>query len=101
VDVSDLVGGEGPFVRKLRQLGCIILGKTQTVEFAIGSTGTNYRRSTPRNPCDPDVFRLPAGSSSGSAVAVAAGLCALAVGTDTGGSVRGPAAFCGVFGLKF
>lgn len=101
VDVSDLVGTEGEFVRMLRRAGCIILGKTQTVEFAIGSTGTNYRRGTPRNPCDPTVFRLPAGSSSGSAVAMAAGLCALAVGTDTGGSVRGPAAFCGVFGLKF
>ncbi|MCY1196875.1 2-amino-5-chloromuconic acid deaminase [compost metagenome] len=101
VDVSDLVDTEGEFVRMLRRAGCIILGKTQTVEFAIGSTGTNYRRGTPRNPCDPTVFRLPAGSSSGSAVAVAAGLCAFAVGTDTGGSVRGPAAFCGVFGLKF
>lgn len=101
VDVADLIGGEGPFVQSLRRAGCIILGKTQTVEFAIGSTGTNYLRGTPRNPCDPDVFRLAAGSSSGSAVAVAAALCGLAIGTDTGGSVRGPAAFCGVFGLKF
>lgn len=100
VDVQDLVGEEGSFVRRLRELGCIILGKTQTVEFAIGSTGTNYRRGTPRNPCDPQAFRVPAGSSSGSAVAMAAGLCGMAIGTDTGGSVRGPAAFCGVFGLK-
>lgn len=101
VDVSDLIGDEGEFVQQLRRAGCIILGKTHTVEFAIGSAGTNYTRGTPRNPCDATAFRLPAGSSSGSAVAVAAGLCALAVGTDTGGSVRGPAAFCGVFGLKF
>lgn len=101
VDVADLVGEQGGFVDRLRRAGCIVLGKTHTVEFAVGSTGLNLRRGTPRNPCDPEAFRLPAGSSSGSAVAVAAGLCGLAVGTDTGGSVRGPAAFCGVFGLKF
>ncbi len=100
-DVADLIGGEGPFVAALRRAGAIILGKTHTVEFAIGSTGVNYQRGTPRNPCDAGQFRLASGSSSGSAVAVAAGLCALAVGTDTGGSVRGPAAFCGVAGIKF
>ncbi|AUL46970.1 hypothetical protein BTL55_08270 [Bordetella trematum] len=100
-DVADLIGGEGPFVAALRRAGAIILGKTHTVEFAIGSTGVNYHRGTPRNPCDAGQFRLASGSSSGSAVAVAAGLCALAVGTDTGGSVRGPAAFCGVAGIKF
>lgn len=101
VDVEDLVGVEGGFIGALRRAGCVILGKTQTVEFAVGSAGTNYRRGTPRNPRDPHHFRVPGGSSSGSAVAVAAGLCALAVGTDTGGSVRGPAAFCGIFGMKF
>lgn len=101
VDVEDLVGAEGGFIGALRRAGCVILGKTQTVEFALGSAGTNYRRGTPRNPRDPHHFRVPGGSSSGSAVAVAAGLCALAVGTDTGGSVRGPAAFCGIFGMKF
>lgn len=101
VDVEDLVGAEGGFIGALRRAGCVILGKTQTVEFAMGSAGTNYRCGTPRNPWDQHHFRVPGGSSSGSAVAVAAGLCALAVGTDTGGSVRGPAAFCGVFGMKF
>jgi aspartyl-tRNA(Asn)/glutamyl-tRNA(Gln) amidotransferase subunit A len=100
VDVSDIIGGEGTFVRALRQAGCVILGKAMTVEFAIGSTGTNYNRGTPRNPWDTEVFRLPSGSSSGSGVAVAAGLCGFAIGTDTGGSIRGPAAFCGTFGLK-
>ncbi|OZI53643.1 amidase [Bordetella genomosp. 5] len=101
VEVDDLVGVEGGFVGRLRRAGCVILGKTQTVEFALGSAGTNYRRGTPRNPMDSLHYRVPGGSSSGSAVAVAAGLCAMAVGTDTGGSVRGPAAFCGIFGMKF
>lgn len=100
VDVSDLVGAEGTFVRMLRQAGCIILGKTKTVEFALGGHGTNWVRGTPVNPCDSATPRLPGGSSSGSAVAMAAGLCAVAIGSDTGGSVRGPAAWCGVFGLK-
>jgi aspartyl-tRNA(Asn)/glutamyl-tRNA(Gln) amidotransferase subunit A len=70
------------------------------VEFAFGAVGTSTARGTPRNPWDSTVERAPGGSSSGSAVAVAAGLCAFAVGSDTGGSVRLPAAFCGVFGLK-
>lgn len=100
VDVADLVGPEGQFVGLLRRAGCVIIGKAHTVEFAIGSSGTNYNRGTPRNPWDASTFRLTSGSSSGSAVAVAAGLCAFAIGTDTGGSVRGPAAFCGTFGLK-
>jgi len=100
VDVADLVGQEGTFIRRLRRAGCVLVGKTHTVEFAFGSTGTNYRRGTPRNPWDAQTFRLTSGSSSGSAVAVAAGMCAFSIGTDTGGSVRGPAAFCGTFGFK-
>jgi len=100
VDVSDLLTGEGSFVRKLRQAGCVILGKTKTTEFAFSGLGTNSVRGTPRNPWDSEVVRTPGGSSSGSAVAVAAGLCAFALGSDTGGSVRLPAALCGVFGLK-
>ncbi|TPJ48346.1 MULTISPECIES: amidase [unclassified Mesorhizobium] len=100
VDVSDLIGGPGGFMRSLAAAGCVIIGKTKAVEFAMSGTGTNYRRGTPRNPWDAAVFRLTAGSSSGSAAAVAAGLCGFAIGTDTGGSIRGPAAFCGVFGLK-
>lgn len=100
LDVSDLIGAEGPFVRKLKQLGCVILGKTRTVEFAFGVTGASAPRGTPRNPADMETPRAPGGSSSGSAVAMAAGLCGFAIGSDTGGSVRIPAALCGVFGLK-
>ena len=80
--------------------GMIVLGKTHTVEFAMGSFGTNTHLGTPRNPWDPAVHRTPGGSSSGSAVAVAAGLTPVAIGTDTGGSVRLPAAWCGTVGLK-
>jgi aspartyl-tRNA(Asn)/glutamyl-tRNA(Gln) amidotransferase subunit A len=100
LDVSDLIGSEGSFVKSLKRAGCVILGKTKTVEFAFGITGASTPRGTPWNPWDAGTQRVPGGSSSGSAVAVAAGLCAWAVGSDTGGSVRVPAALCGVFGLK-
>ncbi|MBI4182432.1 MAG: amidase [Proteobacteria bacterium] len=100
VAVADLIGGEGSFVKALRRAGCVILGKTRTVEFARGAAGINRVRGTPVNPWDARAHRIPGGSSSGAAVAAAAGLAGLNVGTDTGGSVRGPAAFCGVFGLK-
>ena len=80
--------------------GMVVLGKTHTVEFAMGGFGTNTHLGTPRNPWDPAVHRTPGGSSSGSAVAVAAGLAPVAIGTDTGGSVRLPAGWCGVVGLK-
>jgi len=85
---------------RLVAAGMIILGKTHTVEFAMGSFGTNTHLGTPWNPWDMKVHRTPGGSSSGSAVAVAAGLVPVAIGTDTGGSVRLPAAWCGVVGLK-
>jgi aspartyl-tRNA(Asn)/glutamyl-tRNA(Gln) amidotransferase subunit A len=100
VDVADVIGAEGPFIKRLKRAGCVILGKVKTVEFALGSSGTNYSRGTPRNPWDAQDFRLVSGSSSGSAVAVAAGLCTFSIGSDTGGSIRGPAAFCGVVGAK-
>jgi aspartyl-tRNA(Asn)/glutamyl-tRNA(Gln) amidotransferase subunit A len=80
--------------------GMIVLGKTHTVEFAMGSFGTNTHLGTPRNPWDLAVHRTPGGSSSGSGVAVAAGLAPVAIGTDTGGSVRLPAGWCGIVGLK-
>ena len=99
LDVTGLVGGEGRFVGMLRRAGCVILGKTKTVEFAMGGTGINLVRGTPWNPWDARVHRVPGGSSSGSAVAAAAGLCAFAIGSDTGGSVRLPA-FSGIFALK-
>jgi aspartyl-tRNA(Asn)/glutamyl-tRNA(Gln) amidotransferase subunit A len=80
--------------------GMIVLGKTHTVEFAMGSWGTNTHLGAPRNPWDLGVHRTPGGSSSGSGVAVGAGLAPVAIGTDTGGSVRIPAAWCGAVGLK-
>jgi len=86
--------------RRLVAAGLIVLGKTHTVEFAMGGWGTNTHLGTPRNPWDPRVHRTPGGSSSGSGVAVAAGLAPAAIGTDTGGSVRLPAAWCGIVGLK-
>jgi len=86
--------------KKLIAQGLIILGKTHTVEFAMGGWGTNSVRGTPWNPWDLKRARTPGGSSSGSGVAVAAGLTPWAVGTDTGGSVRLPASWCGITGLK-
>ena len=100
VDLSNTIGPEGSFVKALKRAGCVIIGKTKTVEFALGGAGTNLVRGTPWNPWDATTHRAPGGSSSGSAVAVSAGLSAFAIGSDTGGSVRGPAAWCGVFGLK-
>jgi aspartyl-tRNA(Asn)/glutamyl-tRNA(Gln) amidotransferase subunit A len=85
---------------RLVSAGMIVLGKTHTVEFAMGSFGTNTHLGTPRNPWDLVTHRTPGGSSSGSAVAVAAGLAPVTIGTDTGGSVRLPAAWCGTVGIK-
>jgi len=87
-------------VERLLQAGWTAVGKTQTVELAFGAWGSNRAVGAPWNPWDAQVARAPGGSSSGSAVAVAAGLCDAALGTDTGGSVRIPAAMCGVVGLK-
>ncbi|MFE8072203.1 amidase [Marinobacteraceae bacterium S3BR75-40.1] len=85
-------------VARLRAAGALILGKTNMHEIGIGVTGANPHFGHCRNPYNPD--RFTGGSSSGSAAAVAAGLCPLAVGADGGGSVRIPAALCGVVGLK-
>lgn len=87
-------------VQRLLSAGAIILGKTKTVEIAMGGWGVNKALGTPWNPWDKTTHRVPGGSSSGSAVAVAVGFSAFALGTDTGGSVRLPAAFCGVVGLN-
>jgi aspartyl-tRNA(Asn)/glutamyl-tRNA(Gln) amidotransferase subunit A len=87
-------------VDRLLQAGWTAIGKTHTVELAYGGWGTNRAVGAPWNPWDAKVHRAPGGSSSGSAVAVAAGLCDAALGSDTGGSVRIPAAVCGVVGLK-
>jgi amidase len=85
-------------VRVLLEAGCRIVGKTNMHELAYGVTGVNRWSGTPVNPRAPE--RVPGGSSSGSAVAVATGLVDFALATDTGGSIRIPAACCGVFGLK-
>ncbi len=87
-------------VSRLQTSGMILIGKTQTVEFAFGGWGTNPVLGTPWNPWDLVQRRIPGGSSSGTAVAVAAGLAPCGLGTDTGGSVRIPAAMCGLVGLK-
>ncbi len=85
-------------VARLRAAGAVVIGKTHLHEFAYGVTSNNLHFGQARNPYDP--ARIPGGSSGGSAIAVAAGLCAAAVGTDTGGSIRIPAALCGVTGFK-
>ena len=87
-------------VQRLLAAGWRAVGKTQTVELAYGGWGTNRAVGAPWNPWDSKIHRAPGGSSSGSAVAVAAGLVDAALGSDTGGSVRIPAATCGVVGLK-
>ncbi|ODT86567.1 amidase [Phenylobacterium sp. SCN 70-31] len=87
-------------VQRLLDAGWTAVGKTQTVELAYGGWGTNRAVGAPRNPWDAKVGRVAGGSSSGSAVAVAVGFCDAALGSDTGGSVRIPAATCGVVGLK-
>ena len=86
--------------QKLISAGMIVIGKTHTVEFAFGGWGTNQHLGAPWNPWDAKTHLTPGGSSSGSAVAVAARLVPCALGTDTGGSVRLPAAWCGITGLK-
>jgi aspartyl-tRNA(Asn)/glutamyl-tRNA(Gln) amidotransferase subunit A len=93
-------GCTATLARRLIAAGMIVVGKTHTVEFAYGGWGTNQHLGTPHNPWDPAEARTPGGSSSGSGVAVAARLVPCAIGTDTGGSVRMPAAWCGITGLK-
>ncbi|WP_218005583.1 amidase family protein [Janibacter terrae] len=87
-------------VARLRRSGAAITGRTNMVEYAFGGVGLNPHLGTPRNPADPDVARVPGGSSSGAAVSVGLGLAVAAVGSDTAGSVRIPAALCGLVGFK-
>ncbi|MBN9268112.1 MAG: amidase [Hyphomicrobium sp.] len=113
-DVEGLVSGCGSLTRKqaeparkdahvvtkLRTAGAIVAGKTHTVEYAFGGYGTNVTVGTPWNPWDLKVHRIPGGSSSGTGSMVGAGVLPGGLGTDTGGSVRIPAALCGCVGLK-
>jgi len=85
--------------RRMSEAGMIVLGKTVTVEFARGIAGLNHIQGTPHNPWSAEPH-MPGGSSAGSGVAVAAGLVPMALGSDTGGSVRAPAGLCGTVGLK-
>src|SRR5581483_10509754 len=89
---------DAPVVRRVREHGAVVVGKTNLHEFAYGVTSVNPHYGAVLNPHDTE--RVAGGSSGGSAVAVATGMCDWALGSDTGGSIRIPAAFCGVVGLK-
>jgi Asp-tRNA(Asn)/Glu-tRNA(Gln) amidotransferase A subunit family amidase len=89
---------DAPTVRRMREFGCVVVGKTNLHEWAFGVTSDNPHYGPVRNPRNPEL--VAGGSSGGSAAAVAAGMCDWAVGSDTGGSIRIPAAFCGVVGFK-
>jgi amidase len=93
-----VAAGHAIVVSQLLDAGAALRGKTKTVELAYGLTGENVWHGTPTNPAAPD--RFPGGSSCGSAAAVSAGLVDFAMGSDTGGSVRIPASYCGVFGIR-
>ena len=91
---------DAPIVANLAAAGAVALGKTNLTELAFSALGLNPHFGTPINPRDPATPRIAGGSSSGSAVAVAAGLAPYAIGSDTGGSIRIPAGFCGLVGFK-
>jgi aspartyl-tRNA(Asn)/glutamyl-tRNA(Gln) amidotransferase subunit A len=89
---------DAPIIKRMREHGCVMVGKANLHEWAFGVSSSNPHYGPVRNPHDPS--RIPGGSSGGSAVAVAAGMCDWAIGSDTGGSIRIPASLCGVVGFK-
>ena len=91
---------EGWLVRRLRAQGAVVVGKTHTVEFAYGALGINPHWGTPRNPWDEKEHRIPGGSSSGAGVSLMEGSARVALGSDTGGSIRIPASMTGTVGLR-
>jgi aspartyl-tRNA(Asn)/glutamyl-tRNA(Gln) amidotransferase subunit A len=97
-DEGLVAAADAPVVKRLRAAGAVIVAKTNMSEFAFSGVGANPHYGTPGNPFDRE--RVPGGSTSGGAVAVADGMCDIAIGTDTGGSTRIPAALCGLVGWK-
>lgn len=96
---NNIASKDAHVIRRLAQAGMVLLGKTHTVQFAYSGVGINHDHGTPHNPWHHDHY-VAGGSSSGSAVAVAAGMAPAALGSDTGGSVRIPASLCGIVGFK-
>jgi len=96
---KNIASADAPVIRKLAQAGMVFIGKTNTVQMAYSGVGINHDHGTPHNPWH-RTPHAPGGSSSGSGVAVASGMVPMALGSDTGGSVRIPAALCGIIGLK-
>jgi aspartyl-tRNA(Asn)/glutamyl-tRNA(Gln) amidotransferase subunit A len=97
---APLAPADCPAVARLKAAGGVVIGRTNMVEFAFSGVGCNPHYGTPVNPCDPQVARIPGGSSSGAAVSVATGAAFVGLGSDTGGSIRIPAALCGLVGFK-
>jgi len=100
LDANAPAAEDAEIVRRLRRAGMVVVGKTNMTEFAYSGLGVNAHFGTPINPHDTETDRVPGGSSSGAAVAVARGIVPASIGTDTGGSCRIPAAFCGIVGFK-
>ena len=96
---ENIAAADAHAVQQLQRAGMILLGKTNTVQFAYGGVGINHDHGTPHNPWN-RIHHVPGGSSSGSGVAVSAAMVPMALGSDTGGSVRIPASLCGTVGLK-
>jgi len=98
LDDTPPANADAPIVARLKAAGAVIIGRTNMTEFAFSGVGVNPHYGTPGNPCDRSL--IPGGSSAGAPVSVADGMAAVAIGTDTGGSVRIPAALCGLVGFK-